>query len=111
MSDLEQELMKQMRLQSHLPEPEREYRFHPQRRWRLDFAWPEPKIAMEVEGATWQQGRHTRGSGFAADCEKYNEAALHGWTILRVTAEHVRDGSALHWLLRALRPATEESPW
>ena len=85
-----------------LPEPEREYRFHPTRRWSFDFVWPDAMLAVEVEGGVWAQGRHTRGAGFIADCEKYNEAALLGWRVLRVTGEHINDGSAIDWIRRAL---------
>jgi len=65
---------------------EDEHRFHPTRRWRFDFAWPSKKIAVEIEGGTWTGGRHTRGAGFQKDCEKYNAAAVLGWTVLRFTA-------------------------
>lgn len=85
-----------------LPEPVREYRLLPPRRWRCDFAWPGLKLAVEVEGGGWTNGRHVRGAGFEADCEKYNEAALHGWTVLRVTGHMIRDGRALGYLRRAL---------
>ena len=66
-----------------------EVRFHPKRRWRFDFALPERMIAFEIEGGHWAGGRHTRGSGFAKDCEKYLEAALAGWTVVRLTAEQI----------------------
>lgn len=68
------------------PQPVREYRFQPPRRWRFDLAWPEQKIAIELEGGIWTGGRHTRGKGFEADCEKYNMAALMGWRVLRYTS-------------------------
>jgi hypothetical protein len=57
------------------------------RKWRFDFAYPDLMIALEVEGATWVGGRHSRGSGFAKDCEKYNEAIKQGWKVYRVTAQ------------------------
>jgi len=66
-----------------LPMPEQEYKFHPKRKYRFDFAWPHKKIAAECEGGIFSFGRHTRGSGFIADCQKYNAAALLGWTVLR----------------------------
>ena len=78
-----------------LPEYQREFTFHPRRRWRFDFAWPQHKLAVEVEGATWSGGRHTRGSGFQKDCEKYNQAALLGWTVLRYTGGMIQSGEAL----------------
>jgi hypothetical protein len=70
--------------------------------YRFDFAWPDLKIALEVEGGTWQTSRHTTGSGFEKDCEKYNEAACAGWTVLRVTGSMVHDGRALEYVRRAL---------
>ena len=82
--------------------PEREWKFHATRRWRFDFAWPEHFLAVEVEGATWSGGRHTRGSGFAKDAEKYNAAALAGWRVLRFTADMIRKGDALAEIERAL---------
>lgn len=84
------------------PEWVEEHRFHPSRKWRMDFAWPAQRVACEVEGGTWIHGRHNRPTGFAADCEKYNEAAADGWTVIRVTAEHINDGRATNWLQRVL---------
>jgi len=75
----------------------REYRFHPVRRWRFDFAF-EGKIAAEIEGGTYSRGRHTRGSGFIKDCEKYNTAAAMGWRVFRFPGEMVKDGSAIAFL-------------
>lgn len=102
-----------------LPEPEREYRWAAHlvglgrglrkrleaaglKDWRFDFAWPHALLAVEVEGGTWSKGRHVRGQGYASDCEKYNAAQLHGWTVLRFTTEQVMDGRALATIERAL---------
>lgn len=89
-------------LQQGLPTPEREVRFHPTRRWRFDLCWPALKLAVEVDGGTWAQGRHTRGTGYRDDCIKLNEAALLGWRVLRVTSDMVRDDSALAVIDRAM---------
>lgn len=70
--------------------PATEYRFHPERRWRLDFAWPERKIALEVEGGVWVYGRHNHPRGFLRDMEKYNELAAMGWRLIRLTPQQVR---------------------
>jgi very-short-patch-repair endonuclease len=78
-----------------LPEPATEHRFHPTRKWRFDYAWPEHKVALEVEGAVWTHGRHTRGSGFVKDMEKYNTAAVLGWMVLRVQTKELTNGAAL----------------
>jgi len=85
-----------------LQKPEREFMFHPLRKWRFDFAWPTKKIAAEVEGGIWTNGRHNRGKGFLDDCEKYNQAALLGWIVLRFPVEMIKSGKALHIIEMAL---------
>lgn len=67
------------------PDLEAEYRFHPQRKWRFDFAHPETMTAIELEGGVWSGGRHTTGKGFVGDCKKYNAATLLGWRVFRLT--------------------------
>jgi very-short-patch-repair endonuclease len=74
--------------------PEREFRFHPERKWRFDFAWPEHKLAVEIEGLGG--GRHQRMAGFKADCEKYNAALLQGWSVFRFTTDMVLSGQAIN---------------
>ena len=73
-----------------LPAPVREFRFHATRKWRFDYAWPKQRVALEIEGGVWTGGRHTSGSGFVKDMEKYNAAALAGWRVFRVTPNHLR---------------------
>lgn len=85
-----------------LPRPQREFRFHPTRQWRFDFAYPEKKIGIEVEGGIWNGGRHTRGKGFEGDCEKYNEAVMAGWKVLRFTPKMVETGAAVRLIENAL---------
>lgn len=68
--------------------PEGEYRFHPERRWRFDFAYPDLKIAVEAEGGIFTGGAHTRGAHYAKDCEKYNQATLLGWRVFRYTIKN-----------------------
>lgn len=63
----------------------KEYRFHPTRRWRFDYAMVRLSIAVEVEGGIWIQGRHARPMGMQKDMEKYNMAASLGWCVLRTT--------------------------
>ena len=106
-STLEQTFARQLD-HAGLPSPERELRFHPERYWRLDFAWPAAMVAVEIDGGTWTQGRHSRGRGYEADCAKLAEAALSGWMALRVTGGQVRSGKALEWIQRALSDFYEE---
>ncbi len=68
------------------------YRFHPVRRYEFDFAWPEYKIAFEIEGAIWMKGGggHSHPLGIERDIEKYNLAAMNGWRIIRITDKMLR---------------------
>jgi len=68
------------------PKLESEFRFHPSRRWRADYAHLESRTLIEIEGGVWSGGRHNRGQGFVADAEKYFEAALGGWRVVRLVS-------------------------
>ena len=69
----------------------KEYRFDTKRRFRFDFANLENKIAIEVEGAVYVTGRHTRGKGYENDCEKYNLATCQGWRVLRYSMKQIKN--------------------
>lgn len=84
-------------------EPKTEYRFHPVRKWRFDFAFPGVKVGVECEGGIFVKGAHTRGAHFRSDCEKYNAAAELGWVVLRYTDREIRKGEALAQVERVLQ--------
>lgn len=107
-SKLEADLYRQIKFLK----PEREYKFHPDRRWRFDFAFPSLMIAIEVEGGVWKMGRHTRGMGFKKDSEKYNAASLLGWRLLRFESSGVRNGDARRLIEEMVRKyaGTAKSP-
>lgn len=87
---------------AHKLEPEREVQFC-ERKWRFDFAWPEKKIAVEVEGGTnFGMSRHSKGEGFEKDAAKYNRAAREGWIVLRYSTRMVTDGRAINEVLEVL---------
>ena len=67
---------------------EREYRFDPQRKWQFDFAFPDQKVAVEIDGGQWAPhgGRHARDT----DREKLNRAAVLGWRVLRYSGTMLR---------------------
>lgn len=82
-----------------IPEPHPEFKFHPTRKWRFDLAWPDHKIALEIEGGIWTGGRHSRGGiGFLKDMEKYNEAGKLGWRIFRCTPTEFKKGIAQSYI-------------
>lgn len=81
----------------HPPEfsPVREFLFHPERKWRFDFAWPWAKVAVELEGLTRDgRGRHQNFKGMAADLDKYNAALEAGWFVFRFSQPHLNDRPA-----------------
>jgi very-short-patch-repair endonuclease len=102
MSHLEEILEMHIKV-SGLPVPAREFKFHPTRRWRFDFAWPLYKVAVEVDGGVYNRGRHVRGSGFERDAEKRNAAVLAGWRVLHFTQRHIKSGIAVREIENLLR--------
>lgn len=84
-------------------EPVTEHCFHPQRKWCFDFCWQEQKLAVEVDGGTWVQGRHNRGSSIEEDMRKINEAVLLGWRVLRFSTGQVTSGEAIDTIRKALQ--------
>ena len=94
-----------------LPAPVQEHRFHTERGWMFDLAWPDlgQKIAVEIEGGTWKPGggRHNRAKGYEEDCRKYNAAAELGWVVYRYTTRQVANGEALTQIERVLRRAID----
>ena len=74
---------------------EQEFEFHPKRKWRADFHLVGKKILVEVEGAIWSGGRHTRGKGYIGDMEKYNAATMMGFQVIRFSTDQVKSGLAI----------------
>lgn len=94
---------------------ERQYRFHPERKWLVDFAWDDywieredgfllkrVNVALEVNGGTYSGGSHSRGPRQRGDYEKWSELSLMGWTLILVDCKDVREGVHVERVLRAL---------
>ena len=91
-----------------LPNPERNYKFWPGRRFELDFAWPIQKVALEIQGAVRSgKGGHQTMQGMMDDYIKHNRAALDGWILLLVTQQQVHNGYALEVVKAALEQRKE----
>lgn len=86
----------------------KEYKFHPKRRWRFDYAIPDHKIALEVEGGVYTQGRHVRPQGFLGDMEKYNTATLMGWRVFRTTPDDLVRMATINMLRDAINRTQEQ---
>lgn len=96
-----------------LPNPVRQFHVYPltallskkPRRlvpWRYDFAWPERKLLVDVQGGVFIRGRHVRGAGYERDCRKHSHAVLQGYSVLTVTSSMVRSHEAMRILSEAL---------
>jgi very-short-patch-repair endonuclease len=57
---------------------------------RVDFAWPEHKVALEYDGL-W----HGEPGQFAKDRRRLNQLTAAGWRVIFVTAADLRDPEAL----------------
>ena len=69
-------------------EMEQQVKFHPVRRWRLDFATEDgTKVAVEIDGGEFIKGggAHNRGARMAQDYEKRNSAAEMGYVVVQLT--------------------------
>ncbi len=87
-----------------LPQPVREFKAIPSRRFRWDFAWVEQRLLVETNGSTWIARKgHTSGVGIARDYEKHNLAVLAGWRDLIFTTAIVKSGEAVRMIEEALR--------
>lgn len=101
MSQLEETFALQIRAEK-LPAPEREVCLIPGRKFRVDFAWREQRIAFEVNGGTWVKSGHSSGAGLQRDYEKAALLQLEGYRVFSVSGQSVRDGTAIKWLKQAL---------
>lgn len=76
-------------------------------RRRIDFAYPELRIAIEVDGYEF----HAAPSQFELDRARGNDLVLAGWTVLRFTFLQLvhRPGWVVAQIARALSPASTAS--
>jgi hypothetical protein len=78
--------------------PVPQYAFHPKRKWRYDYAWPNHRLLIDIDGGTYSSGAHARGGGIENDREKDAAAVVAGWRVLRVTAKQVKAQRAVAWV-------------
>lgn len=64
-----------------LPPPVRQHRPIEGRKWAIDFAWVDEKLACELAGGSWTGGGHNRALGQAKDYEKHNALTRAGWRV------------------------------
>ncbi|HEX2701535.1 MAG TPA: type IV toxin-antitoxin system AbiEi family antitoxin domain-containing protein [Acidimicrobiales bacterium] len=77
--------MDRLIVRQRLPLPERQF-WLPNTRYRLDYAWPSAKLAVEVDGYE----SHAGLDAFRSERARQNVLVLLGWTVLRFTSDDVR---------------------
>lgn len=89
----------------------KELQFDAVRKWRFDYAIPEHRIAIEIDGGVWMDGggRHTRGSGWIKDQEKLNEAAAQGWRVMHFLPQQQYTCYSIDTIKKALSWKAEET--
>lgn len=93
-SELERKFLRLVR-HAGLPEPSRQYRIGHR---RVDFAYPESRVAIELDGVAF----HGSPSAIASDRRRQNQLVLAGWTVLRFGWEDVtRDEVAVRSIVSA----------
>jgi very-short-patch-repair endonuclease len=80
---LEARLLRVIRRHRTLPEPVAQYEVREQGRFvaRVDFAYPERKIAIEADGYRW----HSDAARWRRDLSRRNELTRAGWLVLHFT--------------------------
>ena len=63
------------------------------KRYRADFAHPESRSLIEIQGGTYMRGRHVSGSGYERDARKYNLAMMSGWKVFLLTSATAKDSA------------------
>jgi hypothetical protein len=86
-----------------LPAPVAEYQFAKPRKWRIDWAWPEQKVALEQQGGIFSRGRHVRGAALLKEWEKLNHGAGLGWRFLFVQPTELATRRILDEIERAIK--------
>jgi hypothetical protein len=71
-----------------LPMPELQYKITDLhgKVWRVDFAWPESKVAAEYDSVDW----HANPAGWRHDRMKTARLQERGWTIVAIVVDDVR---------------------
>ena len=71
-----------------LPRPELQYviRGRAGERWRVDFAWPEQRVAAEYESIEWHAGK----AEMLRDKRRFAAVQQLGWTMVPIVVTDVR---------------------
>ncbi|MFZ2510244.1 MAG: type IV toxin-antitoxin system AbiEi family antitoxin domain-containing protein [Gordonia sp. (in: high G+C Gram-positive bacteria)] len=93
-----EKLFRSLLTEHDIPACVQQHRFHG---WPLDFAWPERKVVVEVDGFAFHRG-HKK---FQSDMAKRNALALDGWLVLTFSYHDIVNDpiGCIETLIAALR--------
>lgn len=82
-----------------------EYEFTAERKFRIDFAIPKHKIAIEIDGGIFMRGRsgHSSGTGIKRDQEKTTLLSVYGWRVMRITPDEQFKTKTLETIKRMIK--------
>jgi len=63
--------------------------------WRYDFFFPDSKLAVEINGGNWVQGRHTRADALQSEYRKEYASDVCGHVLIKFDGEMVKSGEAI----------------
>ena len=84
-----------------LLQPIPEYPCIPGRKHRLDYAWPDHRVGLEIDGGMFTGGRHGGSPSAVRDVWKRNELTVRGWRGIHVAPSQLWKAQTWTWL-RAL---------
>jgi very-short-patch-repair endonuclease len=65
-----------------------EYAFHPEKKYRMDFANLDLKLSIEIDGGIYmEKSGHNSITGILTSMKKRNEAQVMGWRCLHITVQ------------------------
>ena len=73
--------------------PTRSQCYLPPTKLEFDFAWPELKIAIEVQGGLHRRGGHTTAAGIKRDMYKMCIAQSKGWILYQIPPDWCKCGN------------------
>lgn len=91
-----------------LPEPVAEYCHIPKRKFRLDFAYPDIKMGLEIDGGIYNRKAHGSITGILRDIEKSNLGLVEGWSVLRIPNDKILDSKYLKMIEKLYKRLTDE---
>jgi len=82
-----------------------QYRYVKGRKHRADFAFPEQRLIVEVDGGVYNRKAHGSISGILRDMERSNLAAVNGYRVMRYTPSVIKSKKQLEKLIEQVKEA------